>query len=91
MLCAPRIAHHAVQRPRFAQHLVDGCLDRRFFRHVGFQCEELVGVFGGQGAEVVAGRADVERVDFAGAVGEAAVCYAEADACVFFFLVFWGV
>ena len=80
MLCAPRIAYHAVQRPRFTQHLVDGGLDRLFFRDVCLQCEELVWVFGGEGAEVVTRGADVEGVDFGGAIGEAAVCYAEADA-----------
>lgn len=72
-----------MQRARLRQHFVDGRLDRLFFCDVGFEGEELVRVFGGEGGEVVTWGADVEGVDFGGAVGEAAVCYAETDACGF--------
>jgi hypothetical protein len=39
----------------------------------------LVWVLFREGVELFAGRADVDGVDAGGAVGEAAVCYAETD------------
>jgi hypothetical protein len=66
---------HAVQRACFFQDLVDGGLDRFFLGYICLDGEKLAWVLGGDGGEVVVWRADVDGVDFGGAVGETAVCY----------------
>lgn len=81
MLGAASIAHHAVEAAGLLKDLVDGGLDGGFLGHVGLECEDAVGEFCGHGGEFVACVADVDGVDCCGAVGEAAVCYSEADAC----------
>lgn len=85
--------YHAMQTPGLGQDLVYCGLDRGLLRHVGLHCEQLAGVLFLDGGEFVAGLADVDGVDFRGAVGEAAVCYAEPDAWVLLVLVSgecWG-
>jgi hypothetical protein len=44
VLCAPGVAHHAVERAGLGQDLVDGGLDGGFFCDVGGESEELVWV-----------------------------------------------
>jgi hypothetical protein len=41
--------------------------------------EEAVWVGFGEGGEFIAWGANVDAVDFCGAIGEAAVCYSETD------------
>lgn len=82
VLRAARVDHHAVDGARLRNDLVDDLGHVVFVCDVGFQREELAWVAGGNGGEVVARVADVDGVDARGAVGEAAVCDAEADAAV---------
>jgi hypothetical protein len=73
------IAHHSVQATCLLKNLVDCSLDGLFFCYVGLECEKLVWVLCGKGGEFVAGLANVDAIDFGGAIGEAAVCDAETD------------
>jgi hypothetical protein len=75
------ITYHTMKRSRALQYLVDGGLDRVFFRHICLESEKLVWVLLREGGEFFAGGTDVDGEDACGAVGEAAVCYAEADTC----------
>jgi hypothetical protein len=74
------IAHHSVQSACLLEDLFDCRLDGLFFCYVGLKREELVRVLRGEGGEFVASLANIDAVDFGGAVGEAAICYAETDA-----------
>jgi hypothetical protein len=82
MLSTPRITDHSMDSTRVGQYLINGFLDAFFIGDIGLQGEELVGVARGDFGEFVAWGADVDGVDACGAVGEAAVCYSEADSWV---------
>jgi hypothetical protein len=79
VLCAARVADHSMQCTSVFQHIVNRALDGLFFCDIGFECEELAGEFCAEGGEVVACGANVEGVDLGCAVGETAVCDAEAN------------
>jgi hypothetical protein len=79
VLCAACVADHAMQGAGLREDLVNGGSDRGLGGHVSLHGEEAVRVGFGERGELVAGFANVDAVDCCGAVGEAAVCYAEAD------------
>ena len=69
-----------MQAACFLQNPVDGGLDGLFFGDIGLDCEDLAWILFRHGGEFITCFANVDGVDFRGAVGEAAVCYAEPDA-----------
>lgn len=83
MLGAAGVHDHAVQGAGLGDDAVDGLGDGGLLGHVGLDGEEAVRVALGQGGELVAGGVgDVKRVDASGAVVQAALGDAEADAAV---------
>lgn len=73
------MAYHSVETPGFLEDLVDGALDGVFFCYVCLDGEDLARVLFRYGGEFITRLANVDGVDFCGAVGETAVCYPEAD------------
>lgn len=82
VFCASRVDDHPVYRPGFGDDLVNDFRYVLFLGYVGFERVESIWVAGGYCCEVVSCVADVNAVDSGGAVGEAAVCYAETYAPV---------
>ena len=80
MLGSASVAHHTVEGARLLEDLVHSGLNRFFLGNICLQGEDAVGELLCYLGEFVAWLADVDGVDCFGAVGEAAVCYAETDA-----------
>jgi hypothetical protein len=79
VLCPTSIAYHAVQCACLVENFINCGLDGLFFCDICLKGEELVWILFREGSEFVPSLANIDAVDFGGAVGETAVCYAETD------------
>jgi hypothetical protein len=73
------VTDHAMECASLLEDLINGGLDGVFFGYIGLEGEELVWKLLGELGKLFTCFTDVDTVDRFCTVGEAAICYAEAD------------